>query len=131
MKRATPIAAVLVVCGLVVMWRLASAQPGEDELLDNLDYQYSNGGLFQYFWNTRGEHASETLGALQARGLTDHARVFAEAIALFEKERSDFEAEWRLFDRHRWDSTRYGAASDKSAIPALDDAWAALPSLER
>jgi hypothetical protein len=108
---------------------LASATPSDDELLDKLDSQWQNGGMLQYFWNTRGEHASETLAALQLRGCTDHARVFAEAIARFEKERPGLEAEWRLFDRPPWDANRYGVVEQRSAISALDDGWAALPPL--
>lgn len=94
------------------------------ELLARLQLEYDNGGLFQYFWNTRGEDNAATLAALQRTGHDRHAAVFAEAIQVFEAERSMLESVWSELD-----VSAYSEAVERSAIPTLDAQWGALPPL--
>jgi hypothetical protein len=42
-----------------------------------------NGGIDQFFYNASGDHALETLAALEAIGATDSHRLLASACALF------------------------------------------------
>lgn len=48
-----------------------------------LQTEINNGGLFQYFYNSTGDHAAETLADLKAIGATKTAAVLEEAMARF------------------------------------------------
>jgi len=48
-----------------------------------LGWQVENGGISQFFWNSQGDYALETLEALQAIGAAESYRVLAQACALF------------------------------------------------
>lgn len=48
-----------------------------------LQTEINNGGLFQYFYNSVGDHAAETLADLKAIGATKTAAVLEEAMARF------------------------------------------------
>lgn len=96
--------------------------------LETFQYEYDNGGLFQFFWNTRGNDNAATLAALQRTGHDRHAELFERAILAYEAEKSILQGAWTTFDDTR-DVSVYSLAVERSAIPALDAEWATLPSL--
>ena len=122
------VVAALATAAALVAWGLTSHRSSDDDLIANLDLEVPNGGLYQYFWNTRGKDRVDTLEALRAKGRSHHAAILAEAIARFETELPQFEAEWKLWDRGP-DVNRYAVAAGKSTIPELDAAWVALTPL--
>ena len=96
--------------------------------LETLQYEYYDGGLFQFFWNTRGKDNAATLAALQRTGHDRHAELFERAILAYEAEKSVLQGAWTTFDDTR-DVSVYSVAVERSTIPALDEEWATLPSL--
>jgi len=116
--------AALTVGSLVLVRRPASVS----DVLRKLDFEYQNGGLFQFFWNTRGRQNAVTLEALRRAGLPDHARLFAQAVQIFEGEKPWLEHDWRAFDASP-DVRIYAAARARSGFASLDAAWQALPQL--
>ena len=109
---------------------LAISQPSNRDVsrLETLQYEYDNGGLFQFFWNSRGEHNAATLAALKRSGHDRHAELFKRAILAFEAEKSMLQVEWKTFDDTH-DVSVYSVAVARSAIAALDAEWATLPLL--
>jgi hypothetical protein len=63
----------------------ASLTPAEQVALcvDDLDREVNNGGFDQFFWNSSGDHAHETLRALETIGALQAAQIVREAIACF------------------------------------------------
>jgi hypothetical protein len=51
--------------------------------VDDLDREINNGGFDQFFWNSSGDHAHETVRALEAIGAPQAAQIVREAIACF------------------------------------------------
>ena len=51
--------------------------------LTELEMEVNNGGLDQYYWNSPGDHALETVAALRELGATFTATLLAEANAAF------------------------------------------------
>ena len=54
------------------------------------DMEFSNGGVSQYFVNTRGEHTNELASALEAIGATQYAKVCDEFIKKYNIKPEDF-----------------------------------------
>ena len=95
-------------------------------LIGTLEYEYDNGGLFQFFWNSRGKDNEATLTALQHAGFGRHADLFRRVVAVFESERATLEAAWN----NRADIINaYTSAEQRSAIPGFDIEWGKLPRL--
>jgi hypothetical protein len=63
----------------------ASLTPAEQVALcvDDLEREINNGGFDQFFWNSSGDHAHETVRALEAIGALQAAQIVREAIACF------------------------------------------------
>ncbi len=51
--------------------------------VDALEREVNNGGFEQFFWNSSGDTAHETVEALQAIGANNAASIVREAIACF------------------------------------------------
>lgn len=51
--------------------------------LDALEREVNNGGFAQFFENSAGDHARETIEALRTLGAPRVARLVAEAVAVF------------------------------------------------
>ena len=103
-------------------------KPDDAALLRNLAVEYDDGGLFQFFWNTRGKDNEATLAALKRRGDSRHAELFRTAVAAFDAELPTFQSSWQSFDS-KHDVAVYSATVAHSSIPSLDREWAALPPL--
>ena len=54
-----------------------------------LQTEINNGGLFQYFYNTAGDHAAETLADLKEIGANKTATILEEAFARFPQGKPD------------------------------------------
>lgn len=54
------------------------------------DMEFGNGGVSQYFANTRGEHTLELVSALEAVGATQYAKVCGEFIEKYNIKPEDF-----------------------------------------
>jgi len=54
------------------------------------DMEFGNGGVSQYFANTRGEHTNELVSALEAVGATQYAKVCGEFIEKYNIKPEDF-----------------------------------------
>ena len=52
-------------------------------LVNEFDSQVANGGFQQYFFNSSGEYALETLGILQAVGARETAQLLEQALTVF------------------------------------------------
>jgi hypothetical protein len=51
----------------------------------NLEREVNNGGFHQYFWNSAGEHAEETVLSLKEIGAVKTAEILQKAIDMFPK----------------------------------------------
>src|SRR5688572_13529984 len=51
-----------------------------------LEGEVNNGGFHQYYWNTGGRFAADTVDAFQYFGLEQHAELMQEANAVFREE---------------------------------------------
>ena len=121
--------AVAAALAVLAVGSLVLRRPARDsDLLGKLDLEYQNGGLFQFFWNTRGRQNAVTLEALTRAGLPEHARLFEQAVQIFEAEKRRLEDDWKAFDASR-DPGIYAAAKARSRIASLDAARQALPQL--
>ena len=118
------------IAGAIALARRSASEsrPTDASLLRNLGDEYDNGGLFQFFWNTRGKNNDLTLMALERLNDRRYADVFRKAVAEFNAEWSQMAAAWGSFDK-TMDVATYSAAVAQSAIPALDREWAALPPI--
>ena len=85
---------------------------------EHVNMEAQNGGLVQYFMNTRGEEIADGRAGLRAIGATYHAEIFERAVAIWEQERALPDSWWteELDDR----------AFSESRIAALDDEWYAM-----
>jgi hypothetical protein len=85
---------------------------------EHVNMEAQNGGLVQYFMNTRGEEIADARAALAAIGARYHAEIFERAVAIWEQERALPDSWWteELDDR----------AFSESRIAALDDEWYAM-----
>ena len=54
-------------------------------LIEDINYQVLNGGFHQFFFNSSGVRALETLDALRAIGAKEPANVLKKAIMVFER----------------------------------------------
>ena len=63
----------------------ASLRPAEQVALcvDALEREVANGGLDQFFFNSSGDQAHETLSALETIGAKQAAKILREAMAVF------------------------------------------------
>jgi hypothetical protein len=95
--------------------------------VDALEREVNNGGFDQFFWNTSGNTAHETLAALKAIGAPKAAAMLEEAIALFPGGRvvPDREARERVLEemgeapREKWfalDGSFYEYPDDLTAL---------------
>ena len=55
---------------------------------EHVNMEALNGGLVQYFLNTRGEEIDEARAALRTLGAPHHAAVFDRAVARWNEERA-------------------------------------------
>jgi hypothetical protein len=86
--------------GLQYAWHLAG-----------IDYEIPNGGFNQFFTNTSGQHALDTLEALRAVGAREAAEIVKKAIGIFAKKFG------RPADsRERW----YGEWKEDKEIDSLE-----------
>jgi hypothetical protein len=85
---------------------------------EHVNMEAQNGGLVQYFMNTRGEEIADARAALRAIGADHHAAVFDRAVAIWEEERARPDSCWAddLDDR----------AFSESRIADLDGEWYAV-----
>lgn len=78
--------------------------------LTELEMEISNGGFDQYYWNSPGDHALETVAALQELGAAYTATLLIEANAVFGPEGPNKvrDERWKQMDllpegaRRRW-----------------------------
>ena len=49
--------------------------------IENLEREVNNGGFYQFFWNSSGDHAQETLTALKSIGANKTAEIVSKAYA--------------------------------------------------
>ncbi len=63
----------------------AALTPAEQvaHCVDWLEREVNNGGFDQFFWNSAGDHAAETVAALETIGAAQFAAMVREAIACF------------------------------------------------
>lgn len=64
--------------------------------VDALEREVNNGGFQQFFWNSSGDTAVETLRALEALGATEAARLVTRALAVFPDARPPADREARI-----------------------------------
>lgn len=66
-----------------------------------MDAEVHNGGFDQYFFNSQGNHAAETIDALEAVGASRSANQLRRARALFKPEAPspDRDVRWAQMDR--------------------------------
>lgn len=93
-------------------------------LVNSLDSEIRNGGLDQWYFNSYGCHAEETLKTLEEIGAVRHASIIAKANSQFgksgpAKERDKVQAQLERL-------------SEKSSelLSALSDQWYKLPSVQ-
>jgi hypothetical protein len=79
--------------------------------ISGIEFEIPNGGFNQFFFNTSGQYALDTLEALRAIGANEQAEILEKAIALFEKKYSRPAA-----SRKRW----YGKWRDDPEIEAME-----------
>jgi hypothetical protein len=80
-----------------------------------LNMEVDNGGLVQYFLNTRGEEIDETRAALATIGAHYHAALFEQAVTIWNEE--------RLKPGSCWQRDLDDRAFSESRISELDDDW--------
>jgi len=89
--------------------------------LDQLEREVNNGGFAQFFENSSGDHAMDTIEALRVLGAPTMAALVAEAVSVFPQG-------WPATDRE--DRQRQLAALDTQAratLDRLDEAFFAYP----
>lgn len=96
--------------------------------LTELEMEVNNGGFEQYYWNSPGDHALETVAALREMGAAHTANLLVAANAVFGDEPSrDRDERGRQMDRlsddrkQRWselDDAFYEYRDDLSALAA-------------
>jgi len=64
--------------------------------VDALEREVNNGGFQQFFWNSSGDTAAETLGALEAIGAAAAAGILRRALAVFPTARPPVAREARI-----------------------------------
>jgi hypothetical protein len=84
---------------------------------EHVNMQVLNGGLTQYFLNTRGDEIDEARAALETIGAPHHAKVFDRAVEIWRAERAVSGSCWEEDLDHR--------AYTESRIGRLDDDWEA------
>ena len=82
---------------------------------EHVNMEAQNGGLVQYFMNTRGDEIDDARAGLRAIGAEHHAAVFDRAVAIWEEERA--------MPDSCWANELDGRAFGESRIAGLDDAW--------
>ena len=80
-----------------------------------LNMEVENGGLVQYFLNTRGEGIDESRAALATIGAHYHAALFDRAVTIWNEE--------RLIPGSCWELELDDRAFSESRISELDDNW--------
>jgi len=85
--------------------------------VDQLDREINNGGFEQYFSNSAGQNAHETLESLMSIGAKSSAAILAEAIGLFPGKKVPKD------DEERIGMTRKVAAAQSVAVGKLDDKY--------
>lgn len=85
-----------------------------------VNYEIGNGGLVQYFHNTRGAFVDQTVAALQRIGAPHHHAVFLEATRIWRAERAMLEAMWGTVEG-------FSRSYDLSSLSGLDDRWYDVP----
>ncbi len=89
-------------------------------LIEDLDSEVGDGGFSQYFYESSGDHARETLAALERVGDTDRARLLREAMAVFGPQGPSPVEEKRNAQIEKFTETQDGK------LTKLDDAWSDL-----
>ena len=82
---------------------------------EHVNMEALNGGLVQYFMNTRGEEIAEARASLRAIGADHHVAVFDRAVAIWEQERA--------VPGSCWEKDLDDRAFSESRIADLDDEW--------
>jgi hypothetical protein len=86
-------------------------------LINDINYQILNGGFWQFFFNSSGERALETVEALRAVGAKEQAKILEKAIRIFAKKYGR-----PANSRERW----YGETPNDAEIDALDSRFTEL-----
>jgi hypothetical protein len=110
---------------LELLWEIVTMLP-EDEMTpaqrafyfaEHVNMEVENGGLVQYFMNTRGDEIADARAALRAIAADHHAAIFDRAVAIWEHERAAPNSCWA----NELDSRAFS----ESRIANLDDEWSA------
>lgn len=94
-----------------------------------INMEVCNGGLVQYFQNTRGEDLDEATAALRAIGAPKHLSVFERAVAIYREERAQPGGCWeedlghRPYEESRIDQMDKVQEWDIDAIIDIEAAW--------
>ncbi len=107
------------------LWELVAGRDENEMSAEELAFFHAahvnmevlNGGLVQYFLNTRGEEIDEARAALRTLGAPHHAAVFDQAVARWNEERA--------VPGSCWEKELDDRAFTESRIGELDQAWEA------
>lgn len=94
-----------------------------------INMEVCNGGLVQYFQNTRGDGLDEAVAALRAIGAPEHLAVFERAVAIYRDERAEPGGCWEEDLGHRpYEESRIKQMDevnewDIDAIIDIEAAW--------
>ncbi|MCC7422635.1 MAG: DUF4375 domain-containing protein [Planctomycetaceae bacterium] len=101
--------------GLLMAWHISG-----------IDFEVPNGGFYQFFSNSTGAYAQETLAALRVLGLNQRADVLQDAIAFYAREYgrpADFKERWYGDESTLWKwkdeealNRRYWKADDEEGF---------------
>ena len=93
-------------------------------LAEEVNYEWGNGGLLQYFVNTDGAYATEAVRALRRIGAARQAAVLETAITRFAGEKTRLRSQWKRGIKGINES--YAT----SRIPELDGQWVDSTDIE-
>ena len=116
-----------------MMWGCISGAESEASSVfwevELINMEVGNGGLVQYFQNTRGESLEEAMAALRAIGAPKHLSVFERAVAIYREERAQPGGCWeedlghRPYDESRIQQIDEAQEWDIDAIIDIEAAW--------
>jgi hypothetical protein len=89
--------------------------------LDGLEREVNNGGFAQFFENSAGDHAMDTIEALKTLGAAQMAALVADAVSVFPEGRPATDRERRQEQLARLDPQA------KAKLDQLDDAFYKYP----
>ncbi len=88
---------------------------------EHVNMEVLNGGLVQYFMNTRGDEIEDAQDALKTIGAAAHRAIFDRAVDIWNAERA--------IPGSCWDEELDHRAFSESRIAEPDDEWEALEDL--